>query len=66
MINLTIKKIPVMANMYWITDNALIMSEFWKIDNAGELWSEGTWKTCIAAAIIIRIIAILRIILNMF
>jgi len=28
MINLTIKKIPIMAKMYWIIDNALVMSEF--------------------------------------
>jgi len=37
MINLTIKKIPVMAKRYWMIDNVLLMSEFWKMSNTVEL-----------------------------
>ena len=64
MINFTIKKILAMAKIYWIIDSALITSRFRKIDDIGELWSKGKWITCMANAIIIRTIAILRIALN--
>ena len=52
---------PVMAKRYWIIDNALVTSGFRKMFDIGELWSWGIWVSCIAIAVIIRIMAILRI-----
>ena len=37
MMNLTIKKIPIMAKRYCMINNVLDMSEFWKMSKTGEL-----------------------------